>query len=94
MGSGKLASKVRVTTIDDQMHSRGRVDFIKIDAEGFEENILLGAARTMKKYKPILSFSAYHKPGDKEELPALVISIRPDYSCRLMNRSEEDIYCE
>lgn len=31
-----------------------RLDFIKIDAEGYEHNILKGAEETIKKYKPVM----------------------------------------
>ena len=71
-----------------------RIDFIKMDTEGYEENILLGAKETIKRWKPILSFSAYHKPTDKERLPKIVKSIRPDYRITLNKFSEEDFYCE
>jgi len=71
-----------------------RIDFIKMDTEGYEENVLLGAKETIKRWKPILSFSAYHKPTDKERLPKIVKSIRPDYKITLNKFSEEDFYCE
>jgi len=71
-----------------------RVDFIKIDTEGYEENVLLGAKETIKKWKPILSFSAYHLPTDKERLPKVVLSIRPDYKIKLNRYADENFYCE
>jgi len=37
-------------------------DFIKIDAEGWEEKILVGAQSTIRKYKPKLSIAIYHNP--------------------------------
>lgn len=85
---------IRVATIDSFFHGKMKIGFIKMDVEGYEAEILRGAAKTMQKHKPVLSFSAYHKPGDKEELPVLVRKIRGDYSCRLLKRCEEDIYCE
>lgn len=83
-----------VTTLDEIMKNKGRVDFIKMDVEGYEAKALRGAKNIIKKYKPVLSFSAYHKPEDKKVLPALVRSIRPDYSCRLVKRAEELFYCK
>ena len=71
-----------------------RVDFIKMDVEGYEEQVLLGAKETIKKWKPILSFSAYHLPTDKERLPKIVKSIRSDYKITLNKFAEEDFYCE
>jgi FkbM family methyltransferase len=43
---------VQCTTIDSI--ELDRLDFIKIDAEGFEHNILKGAIETIKKFKPIM----------------------------------------
>ncbi|MEM3630909.1 MAG: FkbM family methyltransferase [Nitrososphaerota archaeon] len=86
---------VLVTTLDKfiKQNKIPRVDFIKMDVEGYEENVLLGAKETIKKWKPILSFSAYHLPTDKERLPQIVKSIRPDYKIKLNKFAEEDFYC-
>ncbi|HVN26704.1 MAG TPA: FkbM family methyltransferase [Candidatus Paceibacterota bacterium] len=70
-----------------------RVDFLKIDAEGYEANILEGASETIKKWKPIMVMSAYHKPNDKMELPALITKICPDYSFELRAGREDILIC-
>ena len=67
-------------------------DFLKMDTEGAEGIILQGAAETIKKMKPILAFSAYHHPEDKEELPKLVSSIAP-YNFKVILEDEEDLIC-
>uniref|UniRef100_UPI002613B4EB FkbM family methyltransferase n=1 Tax=uncultured Brachyspira sp. TaxID=221953 RepID=UPI002613B4EB len=36
------------------------IKLIKVDVEGFEENVLIGAINTIKKYKPVLIISCYH----------------------------------
>ena len=56
-----------------------RVDFIKLDTEGAELNILRGATDTIARYKPRLAISAYHKLNDLWVLTKFVKSIRPDY---------------
>lgn len=71
-----------------------KFDFLKMDVEGYEEDVLLGAKETIKRFKPVLSFSAYHKPTDKARLPEVVRSIRPDYKITLNSFAEEDFYCE
>jgi FkbM family methyltransferase len=86
-------SGIEITTLDSFLKGE-RVDFIKMDVEGYEENVLLGAKETISKFKPVLSFSAYHKPTDKTRLPEVVRSIRPDYRIRLNSFYEEDFYCE
>ena len=70
-----------------------KVDFIKIDTEGYEAPILRGARETIKRCRPIISMSAYHNPNDKTELPALLNSITP-YRCELHRGSEEDFICK
>jgi len=93
--SGKKRSqKVKVTTVDSFMEGRGKTAFIKMDVEGYEENVLLGARKTIGKCKPILSFSAYHKKDDKKRLPEVVREIRKDYSIRLIHGSEDVFFCD
>lgn len=84
---------VKVLRLDGFARGK-RIDFIKIDAEGYEAEILSGARKTIARHKPLLAFSAYHKQGDKEALPALVKAIRRDYTCRLETACEDDIICE
>jgi len=69
------------------------MDFLKMDTEGYEANILKGAAGTIKKYRPIIAMSAYHKPDDKTELPKLLNGIAP-YDCELRHDAEDDLICK
>jgi FkbM family methyltransferase len=91
---GKL-EKIVITTIDRFVAENNipRIDFIKIDTEGYEANILRGATETIKKFKPVIAMSAYHNPNDKKDLPAIVNSICPDYVCELYKECEEDFVC-
>tara|TARA_B110001454_G_scaffold219154_1_gene250460 strand:+ start:6629 stop:7369 length:741 start_codon:yes stop_codon:yes gene_type:complete len=54
---------VPVTTIDQIVDDLNleKVDFIKMDIEGFEYKALLGATKTLKKYKPILYMELHEK---------------------------------
>jgi len=47
-----LELPVETRRLDDE--EVGEVGFIKIDVEGFERNVLTGAARTLEKMRPIL----------------------------------------
>jgi FkbM family methyltransferase len=69
------------------------ISFLKIDTEGYEANILRGAAEAITKYKPVIAMSAYHKPGDRKELPALLKGICPEYTCELHHDAEEVFIC-
>ncbi len=54
-------------------------DVIKFDVEGAEREALLGAAGTIKEYKPKLMVSAYHRPYDIIDLAALILQLNPKY---------------
>ena len=84
-----------VTTIDSYVGEKNlpRVDFIKMDVEGAELDILKGATITIAKFKPILALSAYHKLDDFWTLTNFIKSIRPDYefAMRQYATTTEDI---
>ncbi len=86
---------VTLTTIDAlvKRNNISRVDFIKMDTEGYEAKILNGARETIARWKPVIAMSAYHAPGDKTELPAILKSICPEYICELHTEAEEDFVC-
>jgi FkbM family methyltransferase len=92
---GDRFEKVEIMTLDEFLSKNKikKVDFIKMDVEGFEENVLIGADKTIKKFKPVLSFSAYHKPTDKKKLPIIVKSMRKDYKITLNKFDDEVFYC-
>ncbi len=47
---------VQLKKLDDVIPSKTKIDFIKIDVEGAELGVLLGAKKLIKKYKPIIVF--------------------------------------
>jgi FkbM family methyltransferase len=64
-------------------------NYIKMDIEGAEKEAILGAQKTIKKYKPNLAICLYHKPEDLWEIPFLIKSIEPTYDMYL--RVHEDM---
>ena len=54
----KSANSIPTTTIDDFSKDREirRLDLIKIDTDGYELQILLGAKKTLEKYLPYIIF--------------------------------------
>ena len=55
-----------------------RVDFIKLDVEGAEINVLKGAIETIKKFKPKMAISVYHKPDDIITIPTSIHRLLPE----------------
>jgi FkbM family methyltransferase len=86
--------KVKTMTLDSfvKEYNVERVDFIRIDAEGSERDIIKGAKETIKKFKPRMAIAAYHLLDDKKVIPKLVLSIRDDYKFKLVNKGEENLF--
>jgi FkbM family methyltransferase len=74
----KATIKVRVSTLDEWVRATGlqRVDFVKIDIEGFEEELLEGAHATLTRFSPFLLF---------EYLPAFALA-RSRFKGRMLFR--------
>ena len=66
---------VEVVTID----SLGPPDLthVKLDAEGFEEEVLRGGAETLRRCRPVLSLEVEerHRPGATRDVPALLAAL-------------------
>ncbi len=69
------------TSLDDYVkkNSIKKVDYIKMDIEGFELKALQGASETIEKFKPKLAISCYHKDDDLWEITNLILKINPTY---------------
>ena len=68
----------RVNTIDNIVHT-DLVTFIKMDIQGGELEALKGAADTIKRSKPRLAISVYHKTKDIIEIPLFIHNLVPEY---------------
>jgi FkbM family methyltransferase len=70
----------QVTLDDFVMRNNLNVGLIKVDIEGAEQDFLVGAIKTIKKYKPILIISIYHSADDffniKPKIEALNLGYR------------------
>lgn len=69
---------VKCETVDSLLGDND-VTFIKFDIEGLEAKALEGATETIKRCKPKMLVSCYHRSEDIFALPIKVMSIRSDY---------------
>ena len=74
----KVDNIVETITLDEVLAGQ-RVTFIKMDVEGAEFNSLLGAENIIRKYKPKLAISVYHKRDDIWKIPMLLLQFNPNY---------------
>lgn len=72
-----------LTTIDAAAAGLDRVDFIKMDIEGAELLALKGGVETLRRHRPKLAISIYHRLEDYIALPLWLASTLPDYEFHL-----------
>ncbi len=77
---------VETVALDELLENK-KVDIIKMDIEGAELEALKGAQNLIKRNKPCLTISIYHKPEDIIELPLYVMSLNPDYKIYLRHHT-------
>lgn len=66
-----------------------RIDFIKLDVEGAELDVLKGASRVLKEFKPKMAISIYHRPDDILTIPEFISGILPNAAFYLSHKNYE-----
>jgi FkbM family methyltransferase len=68
-------------TIDETLEALDldRVNFIKMDIEGAELEALKGAEASIRRHRPKLAISLYHRPEDFTEIPRYIDSLDLGY---------------
>ncbi len=74
--------RTETLTIDDLVERKSlpQVDFIKMDVEGAELAALQGAAETLKRFRPKLAISIYHRLSDFFVIPEFIFGLDLGYS--------------
>ncbi len=84
---------VGCVTLDEEFEeSTSDIGLIKIDVEGFEMDVLKGAERIIKKYKPVLLISAYHtwiSPEQIFEIKDFIDSLNLNYNFKFKGMQPE-----
>lgn len=75
-----------IDTIDNLI--KNKVDFIKLDIEGAEQDTIQGAKNTILQNHPVLAICIYHKAQDWYKIPQLILGIRDDYNIYIRHYME------
>lgn len=101
-GGNGFPRNIRMETVDgrsvDSILKGNRATLIKYDVEGSEEAALRGSAETIRKYKPRLIVSLYHRTEDYITLPLLIRELNPAYKLYLRHHPyipawDTNLYC-
>ncbi len=83
---GKGTQSVQVDTLDNII--KEKVDYIKLDIEGAEQDAIDGAKETILKYKPVLAICIYHRAQDWYKIPEKVLAIYDGYKIYIRHYME------
>lgn len=77
--------RVPVTTIDAFVAEKGltRVDFLKIDVEAYEFEVLRGGVAVIREHRPKIAIAAYHRPSHAVEIRKILIDIDSSYKFKV-----------
>lgn len=71
---------VKAVTIDNLFAEKNiKIDYLKADLEGFEEEMIKGALKTIEMSRPKIAITTYHTGQDYKKLIKLVTSVVPEY---------------
>ncbi len=94
--SSSNLEKVLAVKLDDLL-SRHKIDLVKMDIEGAENETLKGLIKIIENYKPYLAISVYHKPSDLWEIPLFITEISNNYELYIRSYGEQTfdtvLYC-
>jgi hypothetical protein len=80
---GEHAVEVTIETVDHLFVDRDRpITYLKADLEGFELEMLAGAARSIALYRPKIAITTYHRAEHAQEIEAFLRRVEPRYKVR------------
>ncbi|MFM9909930.1 MAG: FkbM family methyltransferase, partial [Chitinophagaceae bacterium] len=100
MGNSHIASnhtseengiEVIVETLDGVLANVARVDFVKIDVEGFEEGVLNGAIKTINAHQPLIVFEQHENEFVGDATPSITLLKNLGYEFCWQHRKQPKI---
>lgn len=73
---------IEIDTLDNVLYDKTKIDYLKIDIEGEEVNMLLGAEKIIKRDKPKIAICVYHDPSHPEKIKKLLKEWVPEYKIK------------
>ncbi len=73
----------KMITADELLTSESKVDYIKMDVEGYESEVLSGAKNIIVKHKPKMAITCYHPANDFASMIKFVKELVPEYKVYL-----------
>lgn len=91
-------AEVVSSTLDDYcIHNNLVPNYLKMDVEGFERQVLTGGQQLIHDHKPLMAISVYHRASDLWKIPILIKRLNMDYRMQLMHHSfnicDSVLYC-
>lgn len=80
-------SKISIMSIDECISEP--FDLLKADVESYEYRMLIGAEKSIKKYKPKLAISIYHNAVDFYSIPLLLHDMVNEYKFSIRHYSNK-----
>jgi FkbM family methyltransferase len=80
--NGRPVTQVMQYALDDWVaqHNVTRVDYVKVDAEGSDLDVMRGAREILARWRPRIAATTYHDPEHCNEMIALIESLRLGYT--------------
>lgn len=67
-------------TLDELLRDEPNIDYVKVDIEGWEQRMLLGARQIIARHRPRIAITCHHAGNDWHAMAALIKEVVPAYT--------------
>lgn len=90
-----IEEKIKITTIDTFVEENNLTPgLIKMDVEGLEFDVIQGALKTIKKFKPAMMISIYHTGKDFFEIKPILEKLNLGYKFKVHKVNFTHVICD